>query len=257
MTENIFADPVPVESPSECYFYHALDLPRSGKQEGHWDLRGQFDKYTGGVKFAEKTVLDVGTASGFLTFEAEKRGATVVSVEAESAEKYDRLPSVGSLIERDYNLWIQEGNKVLASTKRAYWLAHREFNSQARAYYGDIYALPDDLGLFDIVIVGQILVHLSDGIRALNNAVKHCKQTFIVAEGMFESETPLASFLVRAEKPENNFSFWHYSTGFYKEYMKAMGFGLKHNKTHKYRCNVPGWKKDLPITTMVFERERE
>lgn len=83
---NLFAFSREVENPQECVFYHSLDLPFSGYQKGHWDLRGKFKNYTNDVSFKNKIVLDVGTASGFLSFEAEKHGAKqVVSVDAESA----------------------------------------------------------------------------------------------------------------------------------------------------------------------------
>jgi hypothetical protein len=36
-------------------------------------------------------VLDVGAASGFLTFEAEKRGARITSFDAASADDYGRI----------------------------------------------------------------------------------------------------------------------------------------------------------------------
>jgi SAM-dependent methyltransferase len=255
LTNELFASPLSVESPSECRFYHALDLPRSGFQEGRWDLRGRFDSYTGNVVFAGKTVLDVGTSSGFLTFEAEKRGASVVSVDADSAAQFNNIPIRGSRHTEDYQAALQQDNEMLNRTKKAYWLAYREFNSKARAYYGSIYMLPDELGQFDIVLVGQILVHLTDGIRALTSVAKHCKDTLIVAEGMLQDELPMAQFLARAENPENNFSIWHYSVGFYRQLMACLGFNLHSDTTEKYRCNVVGWDQDIAITTLVFKRE--
>ena len=66
-----------VDSAAECVFYHSLDLPLSGPQKGHWDLRGRFDDYVGNVPLSGRSALDVGTASGFLSFEAEKRGANI------------------------------------------------------------------------------------------------------------------------------------------------------------------------------------
>jgi hypothetical protein len=144
---------------------------------------------------------------------------------------------------------------MLNRTKRAYWLAHREFNSKAQAYYGSVYTLPAELGQFDIVMVGQILVHLTDGIRALINAANRCKDTLIIAEGMLQDELPMAQFLARAENPENNFSIWHYSVGFYRQLMACIGFNLQSNTTEKYRCNVVGWDQDIAITTLVFKRE--
>src|SRR5213078_133228 len=72
----------------ECWFYHVMDLPEVGivNHPGSWDLRGRFDEYIGHTPVAGKTLLDVGTASGFLTFEAERRGATVTSFDVSSGD---------------------------------------------------------------------------------------------------------------------------------------------------------------------------
>ena len=55
----------------DCLFYHAMDIPGVGEIKGVWVLRGKFDDYVGHAALAGQTFLDVGTASGFLTFEAE------------------------------------------------------------------------------------------------------------------------------------------------------------------------------------------
>jgi hypothetical protein len=55
----------------------------------HWDLRGGVDHYLGKVAFAGERVLEIGPASGFLTFEMEKRGAAVVSVEVTAEHGWD------------------------------------------------------------------------------------------------------------------------------------------------------------------------
>jgi hypothetical protein len=77
---------------ADCDFYHTMDLPISWLRTGQWDLRVRFDQYVGGVSLAGRTVLDVGAASGFLSFEAERRGATVTSFEAAHAGQYRVLP---------------------------------------------------------------------------------------------------------------------------------------------------------------------
>src|SRR2546421_359741 len=130
MTDNLFAAPIHVQDISDCYFYHTMDLPRSGTTTGDWDLRGRFNDYMGGVSFSGKTVLDVGTASGFLTFEAEKRGASVVSVDVRSMEERDKgklfIPQ--SLYVTDHEQWERPLAERLRRVKNGYWFAHREFN---------------------------------------------------------------------------------------------------------------------------------
>lgn len=79
---GIFANPISVQSPSECMFYHTVDLPGFGTVKGFWDLRGKEAEYLGYVNFQGKKVLEIGPASGGLTFFMEKSGAEVVSLEA-------------------------------------------------------------------------------------------------------------------------------------------------------------------------------
>ena len=45
-----------------------MDLPVHGEVGGEWDLRKNVDKFLGKASLEGKRVLDVGTASGFLTF---------------------------------------------------------------------------------------------------------------------------------------------------------------------------------------------
>src|SRR5262245_3087972 len=68
-----------VVRPEDCDFYHAIELPGLGLQKGRWDLRRDPAAYFGHEDVAGKTVLDVGTGSGFIGFEMEKRGASVIA----------------------------------------------------------------------------------------------------------------------------------------------------------------------------------
>jgi len=88
----LYAEPLDSSSPSECFFYHSMTLPDFGEIQGHWDLRDVAHAYLGNVEFAGKRVLDVGAASGFLTFEMEKRGAEVVSFDLDDGANWDVVP---------------------------------------------------------------------------------------------------------------------------------------------------------------------
>src|SRR5437016_11765758 len=82
-----------------------MELPGHGIIEGRdWDLRGGVDEYLSKLDFAGQRVLEIGPASGFLTFEMEKRGANVVSVEVtaehgwRSEEHTSELQSLTNLV---------------------------------------------------------------------------------------------------------------------------------------------------------------
>src|SRR5690349_2280017 len=91
--KSLFARPRYVDRLEDCIFYHTMDLPVFGVVRGAWDLRGRFDDYIGGVTVENKSVLDIGTATGFLSFEAEKHGAArVVSFDMSDARQQMFIP---------------------------------------------------------------------------------------------------------------------------------------------------------------------
>ena len=62
---------------------------------GAWDLRGHEAAYLGGVDVAGKRVLELGPATGYLTFYMERMGAEVVSFEAGFDVPIDTMPVKG------------------------------------------------------------------------------------------------------------------------------------------------------------------
>src|SRR5215467_6607275 len=130
-----------VKAPSalrSCYFYHTMDLPGVGIIRGQWHIRN-FHQYVGDVDLTGKSVLDVGTASGFLSFEAERAGASrVVSFDSDSVERMFRLPFAQNLFWRDWHAWVRENEGWLAGLKAAYRFAHARLKSNAETRYGDI-----------------------------------------------------------------------------------------------------------------------
>ena len=65
---------------SEFVWYHATELPDGTVLPGVWDLRGHESAYLGGVDLAGKRVLELGPATGYLTFYMERMGAEVVAL---------------------------------------------------------------------------------------------------------------------------------------------------------------------------------
>src|ERR1700722_17438739 len=91
---------------SGCYFYHTMELPDFGVVHGEWEIR-DFHQYIGSVDLAGKRVLDVGTASGFLSFRAERAGASeVVSFDVDSAARERRLPFAHNVYWADRGKWL-------------------------------------------------------------------------------------------------------------------------------------------------------
>src|SRR4030095_95397 len=124
-TTLVFEAPRFVERLEDCFFYHAMELPGFGLVRAHWDLGGRFDEYIGGVDVAGKSVTDIGAATGFLSFEAEKRGASrVLSFDMSDARQQTFLPFKDKLYSRDPDRWAAQYGAEIEQWKNAYWLCH-------------------------------------------------------------------------------------------------------------------------------------
>src|SRR5580698_9568586 len=77
---------------SRYYWYHTIDLGGGLITPGLYDYRETVRDFDFPKDMRGKTVLDVGSATGFFAFEFERRGARVVSVELPSLRDLDRFP---------------------------------------------------------------------------------------------------------------------------------------------------------------------
>jgi len=233
--DQLLAPPRFVERLDDCFFYHAMELPGFGLIPAHWDLRGRFDEYVGGVDLAGKSVLDVGTASGFLSFEAEKRGASrVLSFDQRDGAEQIFLPFKDKPYYRDHARWAEQYRAEIERWKNAYWLSHRLLGSKAEVFYGDIYDLPLALGEFDIALVGLVLEHLSDPITALGSIARLTRERIVIVTPLLDTEEPIARFEGRADHPEADFTWWTYSLRLYREVLGMLGFEIEKVSRARY-----------------------
>ncbi|HYW70098.1 MAG TPA: methyltransferase domain-containing protein [Pyrinomonadaceae bacterium] len=216
-----------VDSLDDCFFYHTMDLPVFGLVHGQWDLRGRFDDYIGGVPLNGKSVIDIGAATGFLSFESEKRGATrVLSFDMGDARQQTFIPFKDGPYYRNYEEFIASHAAEVEKWKNAYWLCHRLLNSRAEVFYGDIFHLPGAIGQFDVAIVGAVLEHLNDQITALASIARLTKETMVIVTPVLETEERIARLEPTADNPGYDFTWWRYSIGSYREILKIIGFSI-------------------------------
>ncbi|PYJ20113.1 MAG: hypothetical protein DME99_10810 [Verrucomicrobia bacterium] len=231
--DKIFAAPLNVEDVADCYFYHTMELPGYGVINGDWDLRRGLDDYLGNVVFAGQRVLEIGPASGFLTFEMEKRGADVVSVEVTTDHSWDFVPYPAFRLEEV----LGPRQIVMQQLKNAYWLSHAAHHSKARVYYGDVYNFPAALGEFDVALMGSVLLHCRDPLRIVEQCGKKARSLIII--DMFHPDLEGASICRLAPTPQNFLwhTWWHFSTQFFTQFLAVMGFttseALSHQQYHR------------------------
>src|SRR5262249_514123 len=159
---TIFAQPRVVTDVRDCCFYHTMEIPGHGVVEGQWDLRRGVDKYLGNVAFAGKRVLDVGAASGFLTFHMESQGADLIPYDLAPEHSWDVVPFAGI----DLMEYLRERRETIRKLNNGYWFSHRAMASEAHMVHGTVYAIPEAIGTVDIATCG-ILLHLRDPFLAL------------------------------------------------------------------------------------------
>jgi SAM-dependent methyltransferase len=234
-----------------------MELPGYGLVRGLWDLRSTIDAYLGHPDLDGKRVLDIGTASGHLTFEMEKRGARVVSFDA---VQWEEVPYAWSRVEREQR--TRDLDAALDRLKNGYWLAHRALGSHARVVYGDVYRLPLALGSFDVVVMGMILGHLRDPLQALVSAARFTRSVLIVTEGVFEDDRPVGSFAPDAATRAPTNIWWSMSAACIVRMLNVLGFEVEVRRA-SHRClhgpdgaGEPAEPRDVPVTTFVARRGR-
>ncbi|SRR6266508_361333 len=228
--DTIFATPQKVEGLDDCYFYHTMELPGHGLIKGrHWDLRSGVDEYLGKVDFAGQRVLEIGPASGFLTFEMEKRGAEVVSVEVTADHLWDFVPYPAAKLDEVFGPRRIEMQQL----KNSYWFSHTAHQSKAKIYYGDVYNLPAALGQFDIAVMGSVLLHCRDPLRIVEQCGKMARSLIIT--DMLHPDLEGAPVCRLAPSLQNFLwhTWWHFSTQFFTQFLAVMGFTIKEILTHQ------------------------
>jgi O-methyltransferase len=202
-----------------------MNLPRSGEVEGLWDLRGHVDEYLGGVDVKGARVLEVGPASGFLTFEMERRGARVVCVELPPGSSFDIVPWENS----DPAGTRTEQAEGLRYMQNGFWLAHAEFESQARVYYGDVLHLPKRLGSFQISLIASVLQHLHDPVGVVMACAERTTDTMVITDldGSSYSgialEEPVLELFPNADRP-TPFTWWLLRPRLFEVLLGILGF---------------------------------
>lgn len=180
MTNNaIYVKPKVVTDIEECHFYHTMEIPGYGVQKGTFDLRQGAREYLGDVDFKGKRVLEVGTASGFLCFYMESRGADVVAYDLSEEDIGDIVPHYKC----NYDQYVAERKNTIRRFNNAFWLSHNAFDSKAKLVHGTVYEIPREIGLVDISTFGAVLLHLRDPFLALQNALRLTKETVIITGG--------------------------------------------------------------------------
>lgn len=157
-------------------WYHTLELAPGVVTPGWFDTRGLPDRIPFPASLAGKRCLDVGTFDGFWAFEMERRGAEeVVAIDIIDPDRWD-WPANSP----------PETRGKLAERKRSgsgFEVAREAMGSRVERRELSVYDLgPDDVGEFDFVYFGSLIIHLRDPVRALERVRAVCRGELVLLD---------------------------------------------------------------------------
>ena len=141
------------------WWYHSIELPGGVVTPGEYDHRPLVPYYGIPDDLTGQRVLDVASFDGFWSFEFERRGADVTAIDVATWAELDHAYPV-------QDRWDEIGDTT--ATGAGFRLAAEALGSRVRRVTSNVYDLdPAELGTFDLVHMGDLLLHLRDPVRAL------------------------------------------------------------------------------------------
>ncbi|EIE97092.1 class I SAM-dependent methyltransferase [Saccharomonospora glauca] len=193
--------------------YHRLDFGDGLVIEGDYDMSKYLAYYHLPERLDGKTVLDVGTASGFFAIEAERRGAKVTAIDI-----WDETALPAELA-RTFKLGLNYVQK-------------------------DLYDLDASFGQFDLVICGSLLLHLPDPVGALRALRSVTKERLIVSSAATAdsatTDQPVCHFTGARASESDYWSYWAFSACALERMLLAADFSRIADVEHFDLKSEPG-----------------
>jgi O-methyltransferase len=255
---HLYEQPSNISSVDECNFYHTTDIPGIGLVEGQWDLRDGVDEYLGGYDFSGQRVLEIGPATGFLTFEIEKTAREVVAVELPmDRDFWNSVPyeSLG-LARGKNNGWTdveKQFHEHIGRMRNGFWFCHKQFGSKAKVHHGSAENLPEALGEFDVVLLASVLLHSRSPVAILESCARLVSGSVIITE-LFHpglGEGPVCSLVPTAGNKAWD-TWWGFTPRFFTQYLEVLGFTDHQVTFHQQLAD----KKPLNMFTVTSSRPK-
>tara|TARA_B100001057_G_C22802396_1_gene932033 strand:+ start:415 stop:1236 length:822 start_codon:yes stop_codon:yes gene_type:complete len=260
--------------PKDCKFYHVQKIPGVEKTtNGLFDLRKNINQLLGNCNFRNKSVLELGPASGFITFYLESLGANVTCVDLSiKNDKWDIVPYARV----NYKKKMTQVMKKLSKVRNAFWFAHKQHKSKAKLIEKHIYELPKSTPVHNYGLVATVLLHIQNPFLALQQMSSKVKDKMIISDfvddmGIVSSKNKLklsninkffsssyfskntfVKFLPKNNVSELNFdTWWKLSPLTIIEMMGVLGFEKERYLEHIQYCN----NKPIDMYTIIFKRK--
>jgi tRNA (mo5U34)-methyltransferase len=210
-------------------WYHTIDVAPGVTTPGWFDLRPITERLPW-PDVRGKRCLDVGPYDGFLAFELERRGAAeVLAVDIGAHEDWDWPVRMRG---RSGALAEIAGPEVGAGFE----IARRLLGSRVERRVLSAYDLsPEEVGRFDVIVCGALMLHLRDPLRALEAIRSVCDGYFLSAEeivielSVLHRRRPLA----RLNGVDDLCQWWVPNAAGHRRMVEAAGFDVE-RRTRPY-----------------------
>lgn len=237
----------------ECAFFHVIDLPSEDPTPGLWDFRKTEVEYHGGFQFKGKTVLEIGSATGSHAFWMEKEGAIVTP--------YDLSPAYSWDIMATYEQDAEEVERIMHSTmgmlNNGWWYCRNRLNSKLELSFGSIYDIPMELGDFDVITFGSVLLHTRNPVGALQFAADRAREAVIITDRLptnLDMNRPLMEFMPKKGMAQKfgGWTWWWISPKVFENLLTLKGFRRFELTTSKHLF-VP-MAREIELFTLIAKR---
>ncbi|MHB1487388.1 MAG: class I SAM-dependent methyltransferase [Acidimicrobiales bacterium] len=159
-------------------WYHTIEVAPGLVTPGWFDTRAVAQRIPLPSSLIGQRCLDVGTFDGFWAFEMERRGAgEVIAVDILDPAKWD-WPANSS----------PASIAAIGARKQAgvgFEIAHGALGSSVKRQERSVYDVDAaDMGYFDFVFAGSLLLHLRDPIGALMRLRSICKGQLLIVDAI-------------------------------------------------------------------------
>lgn len=232
----------------DCLFYHALNLPE-GEVGGTWDLRANAHSYLGEVDFRNRSVLEVGPASGFLSFWMEASGARVTCLEPSLEHLWDVVPFEGF----DTQAWRETFRVNIQRVRNSFWYAHHALGSRVRMIETDPYRIPEAAGRFDIGVLTAVLLHCRNPFDMLQSVAARVDTAVVVTEEYNAALGPAAACMFQPHRGVQQVdTWWQFTPQFFVSALGLLGFTQARVLLHTQR--QPAEQREVSMFTVVCEK---
>lgn len=233
----------------DCFFYHSYDLDDGNEVIGEWDLRPDPFDYLGQVCFTGRSVLEIGPASGYLSFYMEAAGARVTCLEPPMSHLWDIVP----FEKFDTQGWRSEFESRIEGVRNSFWYVHHQNGSRVKMLEGDPYNLPDALGSFDIGVLASLLLHCRRPFDMLQSVASRTQQAMVVTELHNPSmgDAPLCMLMPHVGVAQVD-TWWQFTPQFFVSVLGLLGF--TECKVIYHTQKQPAEDREVSMFTVVGQR---